>query len=452
MEIEVDGENYPVVHDEMGRVRRTLDFVLEYDASNRLTEAYSLNTGESERYAYDAQGRLAYVYDSEQKITQHFGYDGARMVVAMDKNYSILWQSFQGPSLDLILEFHGQNQALMPIIDHRKSIAGAWDMENGVMVGIATYDEEGRLALYSNDEALECNEVGNPGVICSAPAGMPFGLNARWRSPLTGFVTMHHRWYSPRMGEFLSHDPLGYIDSYNLFGFATYDPINGYDPFGLETFQVTAMGDFINDDKSRSELNDLEEKIENGGSRLTSPAALRATQIRAEAYVRHRKAGNYFKAAANLGLAIMDSFAFVLYDKDSSSKTLRNVVVATVIGAGINKLFAASAAAGDASSAAGAGALKPTFTSRPPQNFVKSLKTRVSTQKQARHLKGKAPDGKSYLENINDAKSVLDAVHSGKAKWLGTNRAGHQIYRYNKITGTNVNAKHGVSEPEAWCF
>ncbi|GEM_PF-6009931 len=26
---------------------------------------------------------------------------------------------------------------------------------------------------------------------------------------------------------------LGYIDSYNLFGFATYDPINGYDPFGL---------------------------------------------------------------------------------------------------------------------------------------------------------------------------------------------------------------------------
>ncbi|GEM_PF-4009902 len=45
----------------------------------------------------------------------------------------------------------------------------------------------------SNDEALECNEVGNPGVICSAPAGMPFGLNARWRSPLTGFVNMHHR-------------------------------------------------------------------------------------------------------------------------------------------------------------------------------------------------------------------------------------------------------------------
>ncbi len=119
----------------------------------------------------------------------------------------------------LILEFDDKNQALMPIIDHRKSISGAWDMSNGQMVGIATYDEvpktknlfrdnnprilrikKGRLALFSNHEALECNEVGNPGVNCSAPGGMPFGLNARWRSPMTGFVNMHHRWYSPRMG------------------------------------------------------------------------------------------------------------------------------------------------------------------------------------------------------------------------------------------------------------
>ncbi|GEM_PF-6308989 len=65
--------------------------------------------------------------------------------LSMDKNYAIFWQSFQGPDLDLILEFHDENQTLMPIIDHQKSIAGAWDMENGMMVGIATYDEEGRL-------------------------------------------------------------------------------------------------------------------------------------------------------------------------------------------------------------------------------------------------------------------------------------------------------------------
>ena len=76
VDIEVDGENYNVIHDELGRARRTLDFVLEYDASNRLTQAQSMHTGESEFYAYDAQGRLAYVYDSEQKTTEHFGCDG----------------------------------------------------------------------------------------------------------------------------------------------------------------------------------------------------------------------------------------------------------------------------------------------------------------------------------------------------------------------------------------
>jgi len=35
--------------------------------------------------------------------------------------------------------------------------------------------------------------------------------------------------------KFLSHDPLGYIDLYNLYGFASYDPINGWDPYGTNT-------------------------------------------------------------------------------------------------------------------------------------------------------------------------------------------------------------------------
>ena len=346
--IEVDGENYPVVHDEMGRVRRTLDFVLEYDASNRLTEAHNTSTGEFEFYAYDAQGRLAFVYSESQvhgKTTQHFGYDGARMVVAMDKNYSILWQSFQGPSLDLILEFHDANQAVIPLIDHRKSIAGAWDMTNGFMVGIATYDAEGRVAQYSNDEALECNEVGNPSVNCAAPAGMPFGLNARWRSPLTGFANMHHRWYSPRMGEFLSHDPLGYVDSYNLFGFATFDPINGYDPFGLsnQSFAYLRFGDVINDEESLNQLEALEADIrKTGRSRLRAPPVLQHAQIRAEAYLRNRKKGNYFKAFANLALALMDSFAYSLYDEKSPTQTVKNIGGAIAVGAVLSALNVAS--------------------------------------------------------------------------------------------------------------
>jgi RHS repeat-associated protein len=30
-------------------------------------------------------------------------------------------------------------------------------------------------------------------------------------------VQEHNRFYSPRLGQFISHDPLGYIDSYNPY-------------------------------------------------------------------------------------------------------------------------------------------------------------------------------------------------------------------------------------------
>ena len=41
--------------------------------------------------------------------------------------------------------------------------------------------------------------------------------------------------YSPKLGQFLSHDPLEYLDSPNLYAFGARDPVNGWDPMGLGT-------------------------------------------------------------------------------------------------------------------------------------------------------------------------------------------------------------------------
>jgi filamentous hemagglutinin len=41
--------------------------------------------------------------------------------------------------------------------------------------------------------------------------------------------------------------------------------------------------------------------------------------------------------------------------------------------------------------------------------------------------------------------SVLDAVHSGKAQLLGSTKTGHQVYKFEGVTGTNVNKGVGIT-------
>ena len=54
---------------------------------------------------------------------------------------------------------------------------------------------------------------------------------------------MRNRWYSPRLAQFITHDPLEYIDSYNPFTFASLDPINFWDPWGLSPGSLAGGSD-----------------------------------------------------------------------------------------------------------------------------------------------------------------------------------------------------------------
>jgi hypothetical protein len=52
------------------------------------------------------------------------------------------------------------------------------------------------------------------------------------------------------------------------------------------------------------------------------------------------------------------------------------------------------------------------------------------------------------LNNTDDAQSVLDALHSGKAKVLGQTKQGHVVVKYDKVTGFNNNPGAGfIDQP-----
>jgi hypothetical protein len=74
---------------------------------------------------------------------------------------------------------------------------------------------------------------------------------------------------SPKLGQFTSHDPLGYVDTQNLYAFAAFDPINGWDPFGLESqgqaeeadqekSRLPVVGDFFSDRDSELKREAIE--------------------------------------------------------------------------------------------------------------------------------------------------------------------------------------------------
>lgn len=77
---------------------------------------------------------------------------------------------------------------------------------------------------------------------------------------------------------------------------------------------------------------------------------------------------------------------------------------------------------------------------------------RKISQKQLRHIKDRnewLQRGQgSYLNSVDDAQSVLDAMHSGSATVLGKTNQGHIVVRFEGVTGFNNNAGAGfVNQP-----
>jgi len=61
-----------------------------------------------------------------------------------------------------------------------------------------------------------------------------FRFTAREFDQETGLYYYRARYYDPKLGRFLSEDPIGIAGGLNLYAYAGNDPVNGRDPFGLD--------------------------------------------------------------------------------------------------------------------------------------------------------------------------------------------------------------------------
>lgn len=234
--VEVDGQTHVMTHDLHGRLTAGMEYEYVYDVQNRLIGIRQPGQNLLEAYFYDASGRLSRVKkdSGEDELFVHFGADIIESYNASTqlKNWEAKW----GPGInDLLVWTDSTGVDWLPVVDERHSIVALWNTQQKELTALVEYDEFGRLRVLDDDEMVTCEE--GVGVsLCPVLGGdFPFAFNGAWRSSTSGLYNMRHRWYSSRQGQFLTHDPLGTIDSFNMYAFAAFDPINGWDPMGLST-------------------------------------------------------------------------------------------------------------------------------------------------------------------------------------------------------------------------
>jgi RHS repeat-associated protein len=71
-----------------------------------------------------------------------------------------------------------------------------------------------------------------------AAAANPFRFSTKYTDAETGLLYYGYRYYSPSIKRWLSRDPLGERGGANLYTYVENDPINGIDPWGLDTYKV----------------------------------------------------------------------------------------------------------------------------------------------------------------------------------------------------------------------
>lgn len=255
---------HDIVRDDLGRVASVTTTGLapatlgdglresSYDPANR-TVAGSTDLQRS-TYVFDADGRqvarktgadeIVYAYDGLGRLTSLAGgghltiydvdWEGSRVRRVHDgdevrwlRRDNQVWAATDGAGAPLRRYVWGPGGLLYAVdatgevrvlhADPVGSVVATSDGSGGV-IARTSYDPYGRVVGETGGGVGELGYLGAWGVISDAD----------------GLLQTGQRMYDPEDRRFLTEDPLGLAGSLNLYAYTTGDPVNSFDPSGLE--------------------------------------------------------------------------------------------------------------------------------------------------------------------------------------------------------------------------
>ncbi len=204
---------------------------LTYDATNRLTGWVGTPL------TYDANGNLTgfgaatYTWNARNQLTATSGGAATFAYDALGRRMSTTVSGVTTPYV-----YDGQNPAM---IASSQMLAGAGLDEIYAQInssGTTSYLRDGlnsTVALTNSTGATTANYSYSPyGDTASSSTATPLQYTGRENDGATGLYYYRARYFSPRLGRFISEDPIGLGGGTNYYAYALGDPIDNPDPSG----------------------------------------------------------------------------------------------------------------------------------------------------------------------------------------------------------------------------
>ncbi|MBP9854381.1 MAG: DUF1080 domain-containing protein [Candidatus Omnitrophica bacterium] len=209
---QVGGINY--TYDSNGNMKTRGVTNYGYDFENRLSSVSGgipLGGRVNATYLYDGLGRR--IRKTVNSAVTKFVYDGDRVIEERNSSGGLIAEYVYGAGLDEVLVMtRATGERYYYIYDGLGSVIQLTNAQ-GQVVESYSYDPYGK--------PLNVSYLGNPYMFTGALYDREIGL-----------YYMRARMYDPTIGRFLQRDPLGYIDSVNLYTYVVNNPINLIDPMG----------------------------------------------------------------------------------------------------------------------------------------------------------------------------------------------------------------------------